>query len=61
MTYPVKSSEFGETRSRIDLAIVHEDPEVTWYRLIHEKTGYDSYYKWIWNVGPDSKKINRKS
>ena len=28
------------TKFSIDLAIVYEDQDGTWYRLIHEKTGY---------------------
>ena len=45
----------NSTEFSIDLAMIHEDLEGTWYRLIHKKTCYDAYYKWIWNVGPNSK------
>lgn len=41
------------TEFSIDVAIVVESKK-TWYRLIHEKTGYVSNDKWYWNEGPDS-------
>ena len=50
----------NSTEFSIDLAIVHEDLEGTWYRLIHKKTGYDAYDEWIWNVGPDSKSFTER-
>ena len=35
------------TKFSIDLAIVYEDQDGTWYRLIHEKTGYSNRDSWI--------------
>ena len=50
----------NSTEFSIDLAIVHEDPDGTWYRLIHKKTGYVAYDEWIWNVGPNSKGLTER-
>ena len=38
------------TEFSIDLAIVFEEQDGTWYRLIHEKTGYVDHDRWIWNI-----------
>lgn len=50
----------NKTGFSIDLAIVHEDSDGTWYRLIHEKTGFVNYDRWFWNIGPDSKGLTKK-
>lgn len=41
----------NHTEFSIDLAIVSEDNDGRWYRLIHEKTGYFSSDRWYWNEG----------
>lgn len=41
------------TEFSIDVAIVCEAKN-SWYRLVHEKTGYVSNDKWYWNEGPNS-------
>lgn len=43
----------------IDLAIIREDKNGTWYRLIHQKTGDTKKDAYIWNIGP-SGKIDQK-
>ncbi|MCH5152340.1 MAG: hypothetical protein J1F68_00055 [Clostridiales bacterium] len=50
----------NKTGFSIDLAIVYEDPDGTWYRLIHEKTGNISNDRWFWNIGPNSKGLTKK-
>lgn len=50
----------NKTEFSIDVAIVCEAKD-TWYRLIHEKTGYVSTDRWFWNEGPDSKGLTDKA
>lgn len=51
----------NSTKFSIDLAIVHENPDGTWLRLIHEKTGRVSNDKWYWNEAPHSKGLKKKA
>lgn len=51
----------NSTEFSIDLAIVHENPDGTWFRLIHEKTGWVSNDKWYWNEAPHSKDLKKKA
>ena len=48
------------TEFSIDLAIVCEDQDGAWYRLIHEKTGYVDRDRWIWNISRNSKELTNK-
>ena len=48
------------TEFSIDLAIVHEDRNGTWYRLIHKKTGITSNDEYYWVEGPHSKGLVKK-
>lgn len=50
----------NKTPFKIDLAIVHENKDGSWYRLIHQKTGIVSNDSWIWNQGPASKGLVKK-
>lgn len=45
----------NKTEFKIDLAIVSEAKDGSWYRLIHRKTGFVSLDQWYWNEGPQSK------
>lgn len=44
----------------IDLAIVCENQDGAWYRLIHKKTGYVDHDEWIWNISRNSKELTNK-
>ena len=50
----------NQTPFSIDLAIVHENPDGTWFRLIHEKTGIVANDRWYWNEAPHSKGLKKK-
>ena len=52
--------EGNQTEFSIDLAIVAEDRDGAWFRLIHEKTGFVQYDRWYWNKSPQSKGLNDK-
>ena len=45
----------NQTPFGMDVAIVVEDNDTAWYRLIHQKTGYTANDKYFWNQAPDSK------
>lgn len=53
----------NQTPFGMDVAIVVEDNDTAWYRLIHQKTGYTANDKYFWNQAPDSKgltdRVNR--
>ena len=51
----------NKTEFSIDLAIVHKNPDGTWYRLIHRKTGFIATDSWIWNEAPNSKGLSEKA
>ena len=53
-------TEGNKTEFSMDLAIVHETHDGTWYRLIHKKTGSLSEDEWFWNIGPNSKSLVKK-
>lgn len=53
-------TEGNQTPFSIDLAIVFENYDGSWYRLIHEKTGYIIYDCWYWNQGPNSEGLRKK-
>lgn len=44
----------------IDVAIVCQDDNKQWYRLIHKKTGYSYFDSWVWELAPNSKKLSKK-
>ncbi len=50
----------NQTEFSIDLAIVFERDDGSWFRLIHEKTGFYSMDRWFWNQGPNSEGLVRK-
>ena len=50
----------NKTIFNIDLAIVVEDKEGNWYRLIHKKTGIIDFDRWFWNQAPNSEQLNDK-
>lgn len=50
----------NDTSFKIDLAIVYENPDKSWFRLIHEKTGLISSDRWFWNQGPNSQNLTNK-
>lgn len=45
----------NQTPFGMDVAIVVEDNDTAWYRLIHQKTGFTANDKYFWNQAPDSK------
>ena len=47
-------------RFSIDLGIVVEDSNGSWWRLIHQKTGNTRNDVWIWNEGRNSYNLNKK-
>lgn len=49
------------TEFSIDLAIVSEDNAGSWYRLIHEKTGFACFDRYYWNEGPNSNNLTKKA
>ena len=49
----------NQTSFSIDLAIILKANN-TWYRLIHEKTGFTYYDRYFWNEGPHSKDLDKK-
>ena len=51
--------EGNKTPFSIDLAIICEDRE-SWYRLIHEKTGFTNLDRYYWNEGPNSKGLTKR-
>lgn len=50
----------NQTKFKIDLGIVSEDNRESWYRLVHQKTGFIANDAWIWNPGPESKNLTNK-
>lgn len=48
------------TKFSIDLAIVCEDQDGAWHRLIHKKTGCVDHDEWIWNISRNSKELTNK-
>lgn len=45
----------------MDICIITADNNGSWYRLIHEKTGYSSTDRYYWNEAPNSRKIKEKA
>lgn len=58
---PIYFREGNQTSFHIDLAIVTQDDNGFWHRLIHEKTGFSYYDRWIWNKAPHSEKVREKA
>lgn len=50
----------NRTKFGIDLAIVFEDRQDAWYRLIHEKTGNINNDRWYWVQGRNSNGLSDK-
>lgn len=64
-TTPLTSGEISFTDGNrtpfsIDVCITTRDNEGTYYRLIHEKTGWTQYDRYYWNKAPKSKQIKQK-
>lgn len=49
----------NKTNFSIDLGIVIESNN-TWYRLIHQKTGFIQNDRYFWNEGPNSNGLSKK-
>ena len=45
----------NRTSFSIDLCIIAVDSNGSWYRLIHEKTGFAQFDRYFWNEAPKSK------
>lgn len=59
-TEKINFRQGNKTKFSIDLAIVTEEADGSWYRLIHEKNGYFNLDRWFWNKGPNSEQLNDK-
>lgn len=44
----------NQTPFSIDLCIIRVDPNGSWYRLIHRKTGFEQLDQYYWNEAPRS-------
>lgn len=53
-------SEGNKTPWSIDLAIICEANDGSWWRLIHKKTGIVLLDSWVWEQGKDSTALFRK-
>lgn len=53
--------EGNNTEFSMDVAIVCQDEDDNYHRLIHEKSGSTIYDRYYWNEAPDSKRINDKA
>lgn len=53
-------NQYNQTKYKFDIAIVKEDKQGYWQRLIHCKTGSIQSDTWFWNQTPDSRDIKRK-
>ena len=60
-TKPIYFTGNPEIQFSMDICIITRDNNGSWYRLIHEKTGYVSVDKYYWNVAPNSKQIKGKA
>lgn len=61
LTTPRMHFETGnQTEFSIDLAIVYEESDGTWFRLIHQKTGNTHTDAWFWNEAPHSNGLEEK-
>lgn len=59
-TKPITLPKGNKTPFSIDVAIVKEDDQGYWNRLIHKKTGYVQMDEWYWNRVPKSKNLWKK-
>lgn len=59
-THWIHFTKGNQTEFKIDLAIIREERDGSWHRLIHDKTGFVSLDRWYWNEGPDSKGLEWK-
>lgn len=50
----------NQTEFSVDLAIVTENNDGTWYRLIHNKTGLFANDQWYWNEGANTKGFRKR-
>ena len=50
----------NDTKFRVDVCITVRDEDDSYYRLIHNKTGFVGRDEYYWNIAPNSKRINEK-
>lgn len=50
----------NQTEFKIDLAMIREARDGSWYRLIHDKTGFVSLDRWHWDKAPEFKGLDWK-
>lgn len=60
-TKPIYFTDNPEIQFSMDICIITRDNNGSWYRLIHEKTGYVSVDKYYWNEVPNSRQIKGKA
>lgn len=60
-TKPLHFADNPKIEFSIDLAIVKQNDNETWERLIHEKTGFASDDKYYWNLVQNSAKIRERA
>lgn len=54
-TKPIYFKDSPKIQFSIDLCIVAKNDKGSWFRLIHEKTGYTASDRYFWNEAPNSK------
>lgn len=59
-THLIHFTSGNQTEFKIDLAMIRETGNGSWYRLIHDKTGFVSLDRWYWNEAPEFKGLGRK-
>lgn len=60
-TKPIYFKDRPKIKFSIDVCIVAKNDEGSWFRLIHEKTGYTSSDRYFWNEAPNSKNVKGKA
>ena len=60
-TKEIRFTGANQTPFKIDIAIIAENRDGTYRRLIHRKTGFTICDEYYWVQAPDSQNINRKA
>lgn len=60
-TKEIYFTEGNPTKFKIDIAIIAENQDGTYDRLIHEKTGFISLDRYYWVQAPNSRNISEKA
>lgn len=60
-TKPIYFTDNPKMQFSMDICIIVIGNNGSWYRLIHEKTGYTSTDKYYWNEAPNSRQIKEKA